>query len=102
AAPTCDADRYEQACRGDGDVNACRERMHALCGCRVDGRVHEDRRGRDREDDRAADLERASDETGCEALLVVAHPAQRLDVERGVGEAEAKPGQETRSDDDLV
>jgi hypothetical protein len=73
AAPAGDGDRHEQACRGDGHVNACGERMHALSRCRVSCCVREDRRGRDREDDRAADLERAADETGRETLLIVAH-----------------------------
>ena len=47
--------------------------MHRLCGGRAGGRAREDRRARDREDDRASELERASHETGCESLFVVAH-----------------------------
>src|SRR5439155_26522062 len=53
-------------------------------------------------DDCAADLERASDESGRESLLVVAYAGQRLDVQRRVGEAEPEAGQQTRPDDDDV
>ncbi len=39
-----------------------------------------------------ADLERAADEAGGESLLVVCNAAERLDIERGVREREARPG----------
>ena len=79
-------------------VNACTVSAER----RVGGRLREDHRGCDRQDDRAADLERASDETGRESLLVVAYAGQRLDVQRRVGEPEPEAGQQTRPDDDGV
>ena len=102
AAPPGDGDRHEQACRCRGDVDARGERVHGLCGRRRGGRVREDRRGCDRQHDCAAELERASDQSGRESLLVVAYAGQRLDVQRRVGEAEAEAGQQTRPDDDGV
>jgi hypothetical protein len=71
-------------------------------GIRVRRRLREVHRGGDRQDDRAADLERASDESRRQTLLVVAHAGQRLDVQRWVGEAEAEAGQQTRRDDHPV
>jgi hypothetical protein len=61
------------------------------------GRLREDHGRGDREDDRAADLERAADEPGRETLLVVVHAGQRLDVQRRIGEAEAESAQSRRS-----
>src|SRR4051794_19915884 len=89
-------EQYEQTWRRDRHVNAGGERVHGLCGRGVGWGMGEDAGGRDREDDRAADLERAADEAGCESLLVVADAGQRLDVQCRVGEREAKAVQQTR------
>src|SRR3954466_8092837 len=68
AAPAPDRDEYEEGRRSDGDVDARVERAHRLCWCCA-RRLREHRGGSKRENDRAADLERASDKPRREALL---------------------------------
>src|SRR5690348_10611895 len=84
--------QYEQGCCYRCYVNRDLEAVQCLFGRSVGRGVREQHRRCDCEDDRSADLERATDEPGCKALFVVADATQRLHVERRVGESETDAG----------
>src|SRR2546429_4885263 len=88
--------QYEQGCRHGCYVNRGLVTVHCLRSRRVGMGVCEKHRRRDCEDDRAADLKRAADESRRKPLFLIADAAQRLDVQVGPSEAEAARGIRTQ------